>query len=135
MTTTEVTFRQRRSILWLCVDFFCDVTVSACAPCHHIFTHKHIFTFIRADLGRKSVLFSSTHRQVQYDVFRCVLSTFHGRVGCLDRASDFDLFVLHAVFLPKVGHCLKEFVHSLNCHPLCPEHNWSPRKLLVKWHG
>ena len=67
----------------------------------------------------------STHNQrierLWRDVFRCVLSTFHSlfyfmeELGCLDPVSDFDLFVLHAVFLPKVGHCLKEFVHSWNC--------------------
>lgn len=81
----------------------------------------------------------STHNQrierLWRDVFRCVASTFHSLfyyledVGLLDPVNDIDLFLLHFVFLPRINHCLQEFLGGWNRHPLRTEHNWSPRKI------
>ena len=47
----------------------------------------------------------------------------------LDPSSEFDLFILHTVFLPRINHCLNEFTNSWNNHPMRNERNWSPRKM------
>ncbi len=64
-------------------------------------------------LGRGShIAGSSVHNQcierLWRDVYRCVCSTFHElfyameATGVLDPCDDFDLFVLHSIFLPRI---------------------------------
>ena len=79
------------------------------------------------ETGRNShISGSSTHNQrierLWRDVYSCVISTFHSlfyyleQYHGLDPLSDFDLFVLHTVFLPRINHCLLEFTNSWNNH-------------------
>lgn len=90
--------------------------------------------------GRHShIAGSSTHNQrierLWRDVFRCVASTFYSlfyhleEQHLLDPLSEFDLFVLHTVFLPQINHCLKEFSESWNNYPMRNEKIWSPKKI------
>ena len=91
-------------------------------------------------IGRHShIAGSSTHNQhierTWRDVFRCVASTFYSlfyyleEQHLLDPLSAFDLFVLHTVFLPRINHCLNEFIECWNNHPMRNERNWSPKKI------
>ena len=99
-----------------------------------------IFMVQHCGTGRHShIAGPSTHNQrierLWRDVYRCVASTFHALFYHLeehydlDPSSEFDLFILHTVFLPRINHCLNEFTNSWNNHPMRDERNWSPRKM------
>ena len=47
----------------------------------------------------------------------------------LDPDNEYDLFVLHCVFLPVVNHLLQAFARAWNQHLIRTERNWSPHKI------
>ena len=49
----------------------------------------------------------------------------------LDPDNEYDLFVLHCVFLPVVNHLLQAYARAWNQHPVRTERNWSPHKIWV----
>ena len=82
---------------------------------------------------------ASTHNQsierLWRDVYRCVCSTFHAlfyyleEIRLLDPDNDYDVFVLHYIFTPRINNCLIEFACAWNHHPVRTERNWTPRKI------
>ena len=87
-------------------------------------------------IGRHShIAGSSTHNQrierMWRDVFRSVVSTFYSLFYYLEEQHLLDPlseFVLHTVFLPRINHCLKEFMECWNNHPMRNEETGLPRK-------
>lgn len=69
------------------------------------------------------------------DVFRCVCSTFYSQfyyledIGLLDPEVTLDLYVLQAIFTPRINQYLTEFACAWNHHPLRTERNWTPKKI------
>ena len=45
--------------------------------------------------------------------------------------SDWDMFVLHYLFLPRIEEELDEFKHAWNNHPVSSERNETPLQMLV----
>uniref|UniRef100_W5KMR3 Integrase core domain-containing protein n=1 Tax=Astyanax mexicanus TaxID=7994 RepID=W5KMR3_ASTMX len=71
------------------------------------------------------------------DVKTCVTSKYYNilqsleREQLLDVCSSEDLFIVHAVFLPKLKKDLESFVDGWNNHPIRTESNMTPEQL---WH-
>ncbi len=80
---------------------------------------------------RSHIAGSSLHNQrierLWRDVYRCVCSTYHElfyameATGVLDPCDDFDLFVLHSIFLPRIKKSLTQFASAWNLHPVRTE--------------
>lgn len=51
--------------------------------------------------------------------------------GLLDCLSEYHLFALHYVFLPRISRALKEFTNSWNNHPIRTVHHKSPLQLFT----
>lgn len=83
----------------------------------------------------------STHNErierFWYDVFRCVGQIFYSLLysleeeGVLDPLNDVDLFCVHFAIMPRINHCLAEFMESWNQHRLSLEHNMTPEQLFT----
>lgn len=69
------------------------------------------------------------------EVFRCCLYLFYcifyalEESGELDCNNNFDLFILHYVYLPRINDALQEFAAAFNNRPMRTENNWSPEKI------
>lgn len=50
----------------------------------------------------------------------------------LDPCSDFQLFCLHYVYLPRINRHLKLWADAWDLHPLSTEHNKSPLQLWIR---
>ena len=84
---------------------------------------------------------SSVHNQrierLWRDVYRCVCCSFHEifyfmeAQELLNPDDEFDLFILHCVFLKVIDHHLQVFLKAWNQHPLRTERNWSPHKIWI----
>ena len=84
---------------------------------------------------------SSIHNQrierLWRDIYRCGCSTYHElfyemeAVGILDPDYDFDLFVLHCVYQPRIQKSLQNFANAWNLHLLRTEQNCSPRNIWI----
>lgn len=64
-----------------------------------------------------------------------VTSTYHEVLhsmeddGLLDVSNTLHIFLLHFVFLPRLGRDLQTFTAGWNQHPLCTEGNMTPQQL------
>lgn len=47
----------------------------------------------------------------------------------MDPEITVDVYVLQAIFCPRINHCLTEFACAWNHHPLRTERNWTPKKI------
>eukprot|EP00794_Sanderia_malayensis_P000833 gene833-125_t len=93
-------------------------------------------------VGRGSILTGrSVHNvrveRIHGDVYKGILGhyidifTALEREGLLDTGSEFHLFVLHFVFLPRIHRALQEFCQQWNSHPMSTAHNSSPEQLFI----
>ena len=51
--------------------------------------------------------------------------------GFLDPLSEFDLYALHFVYIPRINFACDELVAQLNYHPMRTAHNMSPMQLFI----
>ena len=74
-------------------------------------------------------LWRDLHEQVLISFYKLFKSFENRRI--LDPDNDFHLFCLHAVFLPRINHCISCFVDMWNHHKLRTAGNKTPLQLFV----
>ena len=74
-------------------------------------------------------LWRDMHRSVTILFYKLFYYMEHH--GLLDPLNEYHLWALHYVFVPRINHCLKEFVRSWNNHPIRTAGHKSPQQLFT----